>query len=220
MTSNEFKLKETTMGALRTFRLLALLLVTTATGAPVYRLALPAFDRVIGRPAPATLEPWVAAACAAALAVCWLWLVVGVWVTVLEALRRRAPLPARLSARLCPRLVRSVVLLALGLGVSAPAHGDAGAGPGLAGLRVPDRVVAVATDGEPVHQVRVRPGDTLWALAVGILAPAASDAAVDRAWRALAALNADRLGPDPDLIFPGTLLRVPAPGRLLGKDAR
>jgi nucleoid-associated protein YgaU len=72
----------------------------------------------------------------------------------------------------------------------------------------------------PVTVVRVRPGDSLWLVARQVLPEGASDAAVDRTWRRIAACNADRLGPDPDLIFPGTLLRVPQRGRALGKDDR
>jgi nucleoid-associated protein YgaU len=89
---------------------------------------------------------------------------------------------------------------------------------------VPDRVDAGRAT---PAVVRVRPGDSLWQVARRLLADGAADvdgqpgdAAVDRMWRRRAATNADRIGPDPDLIFPGTLLRVPETGRALGKDHR
>jgi hypothetical protein len=57
--------------------------------------------------------------------------------------------------------------------------------------------------------VVVRPGDTLWSIAASRLAPQAPAAAVDEAWRRLYALNRSSVGPDPDLIHPGTRLRTP-----------
>lgn len=208
------------MPTTRPLRLLALLLLTVATGLGVHRLVAAPLDSLWTLSGPLTLEPAAAGVCAAALALCWLWLAAGVWLTVLDAIRSQERPSSRAAPSICPRLVRSLVLLTLGMGVTGPAYADSGtgSGPGVVGLPVPDRVVVVAVDRTPT-QVRVRPGDSLWRLAAQALPAGASDAAVDRAWRALAALNADRLGPDPDLIFPGTLLRVPRPGRLLGKDA-
>jgi nucleoid-associated protein YgaU len=54
----------------------------------------------------------------------------------------------------------------------------------------------------------VRPGDSLWAIAERTLPASADDAAVDARWRRIHRLNATRV-PDPDLIRPGTVLRVP-----------
>jgi nucleoid-associated protein YgaU len=56
--------------------------------------------------------------------------------------------------------------------------------------------------------VRVRAGDSLWAIAERHLPAGAPDSAVEAGWRLLADANADRIG-HPDLIFPGTVLRVP-----------
>jgi nucleoid-associated protein YgaU len=61
------------------------------------------------------------------------------------------------------------------------------------------------------HVVEVRPGDTLWALAVRTLPPGATDAAVSRRWPQVHALNRAVIGPDPDLIRPGQRLRLPRP---------
>jgi nucleoid-associated protein YgaU len=55
----------------------------------------------------------------------------------------------------------------------------------------------------------VAPGDTLWDLAARDLPADASPAAVDRHWRVLWQVNRARLGPDPDVIQPGTILRLP-----------
>jgi nucleoid-associated protein YgaU len=62
----------------------------------------------------------------------------------------------------------------------------------------------------------VRPGDTLWAVAAAHLPPAArSPAVIDRYWRQVYGANRAVVGPDPDLIHPGTRLLVPPyrPGR-------
>jgi hypothetical protein len=217
------------LGTRTVLRLLGLALVTSASGAGVGRLVRPALGHDWSDRGSLTLEPYVAAACAAALAICWLWLATGVWWTVLATLGTGQPGRTRLPPALCPRVVRSLALLALGLGVATPAYGDPGAGPGLAGLPLPDRVAVRVMEGAahpaaqmppaPRRLVRVRPGDSLWTLTARSLPAGVPDSAVDRAWRVVAAVNSGRLGADPDLIFPGTLLRVPGPGRLLGKDA-
>jgi LysM domain len=65
----------------------------------------------------------------------------------------------------------------------------------------------------------VRLGDSLWGLAEQLLdegGGAASAGDVDRAWRLLHRANRAALGGDPDLIRPGTVLRVPA--SLVGAD--
>jgi hypothetical protein len=56
----------------------------------------------------------------------------------------------------------------------------------------------------------VEAGDTLWDLAAAHLAPdERSRATVDRYWRQVYRANRPVLGPDPDLIHPGTRLGVP-----------
>jgi hypothetical protein len=58
--------------------------------------------------------------------------------------------------------------------------------------------------------VVIRPGDSLWAIARRIVGPSASDAAVENKLVAIWNLNAGRIGTgDPNLIFPGTRLRLP-----------
>jgi len=55
----------------------------------------------------------------------------------------------------------------------------------------------------------VRRGDTLWSIAAGRLGPEAPAAEIDDEWHRWLAANRDVIGPDPDLILPGQLLRPP-----------
>jgi nucleoid-associated protein YgaU len=60
--------------------------------------------------------------------------------------------------------------------------------------------------------VIVKPGDTLWSIAAAELGPNASYDDIAARWPDWYAVNKQRIGPDPDLILPGQVLRVPAPG--------
>jgi len=51
-------------------------------------------------------------------------------------------------------------------------------------------------------------GDSLWSVAADQLGEGAADADVDARWRALYERNADAVGPDPDLVRPGLVLRT------------
>jgi nucleoid-associated protein YgaU len=85
---------------------------------------------------------------------------------------------------------------------------------------VPDRPTSGAatryTDvrsGQPVRvpaRVVVKPGDTLWSIAATELGPNASAEDVANRWPAWYAANRPLIGPDPDLILPGQVLRIPA----------
>ncbi len=85
---------------------------------------------------------------------------------------------------------------------------------------VPDRPTAGAatryTDvrsGQPVRvpaRVVVKPGDTLWSIAANDLGPNATAEDVAARWPAWYAANRQLIGPDPDLILPGQVLRIPA----------
>ncbi len=57
--------------------------------------------------------------------------------------------------------------------------------------------------------VVVAPGDSLWGLARGLLAPSASQAEVLALTERLAARNRAVIGADPDLIHPGQRLQLP-----------
>ncbi|MFI7067264.1 LysM peptidoglycan-binding domain-containing protein [Kribbella sp. NPDC050124] len=95
--------------------------------------------------------------------------------------------------------------------------------PGGARVRigVPDRPTAGAatryTDlrsGQPVRvprRVVVKPGDTLWSIAATELGGHATPQDVASRWPAWYAANRRLIGPDPDLIRPGQVLRIPPP---------
>jgi hypothetical protein len=64
---------------------------------------------------------------------------------------------------------------------------------------------------KPTPGYTVEPGDTLWDIAAAHLAPAErSPANVHRYWRQIYRASRAAVGGDPDLIFPGTHLDVPA----------
>lgn len=149
--------------------------------------------------------------CAAAvLLACTVWL----WTGGLISLTRLALGLGTSRARGVPPVAHRVVLAACGLataglGVAAPA----GAVP--TPVHEEPRVVPLAAQPTPQaaarHAWRVRAGDTLWAVAETTLARAGvrtSDAAVAQRVRAVHRLNRAAV-PDPDLIHPGQLLRLP-----------
>ncbi len=85
---------------------------------------------------------------------------------------------------------------------SAPAPGPT---PDVAVVSTPPR------DGEAVpDEVVVRRGDSLWAIAGRVLGPAASDAEIAATWPRWFDANRAVIGPDPDVIRPGTVLHPPA----------
>lgn len=61
----------------------------------------------------------------------------------------------------------------------------------------------------PRHHV-VRRGDSLWAIAAAELGPGAPDAAVAARWPQWYAANNAVIGPDPELLLPGQVLRAPS----------
>lgn len=93
----------------------------------------------------------------------------------------------------------------------------------LSGLRLPDR--AVGGPGAPSawtvggsltsrsrhapSLVEVSAGDSLWSLAQQRLRGLPTDEETTAAWHAIYHANVDRVGKDPDLIFPGTTLHIP-----------
>lgn len=198
-------------------RLLLLLLAVAAGGAGTLALTAPWL--------PPTLEAdglgfaeLVGAGCAVAALACWAWWTLGTVVVAVQALSASSDR----SVRWAPRAVRVLVPVLVGAAVTAvPASATTEAGPvtgttsataaagtarsALAGLPLPDRV---ATRAPVTRTVVVRPGDTLWAVAARLLPASAATSTVDRGWRLIARANADRVA-DPDLIHPGTRLRVP-----------
>ncbi len=67
-----------------------------------------------------------------------------------------------------------------------------------------------AGEDEDEAGVVVRRGDSLWAIAARHLGEGATDAEVAAQWPRWYAANRDVVGPDPDLIRPGQVLRPPA----------
>ncbi|MBD8870264.1 LysM peptidoglycan-binding domain-containing protein [Nocardioides sp. MJB4] len=169
----------------------------------------------------------MAAVCAAALAGCLCWIWVGSTALALDVLSDRA---VRLP--LLPAPLRRGLLVACGVAAVAaggPASADGPSGPTptsdrsvLRGLPLPERPVigeatiplrdpVTAPGAGPGRKVVVGPGDTLWDLAADHGPPGATAAEVDAAWRRIHAANRAVIGPDPDLIRPGTPLRLPPP---------
>ncbi len=208
-------------------RLALLLLAVGGAGLVVRALAGPWLPPRTTTGSPAGFVDLVTAGCALALAVCWAWLAAGTLLVAARSLRDTGTSTAG-TPRWVPRTVRVLVPALLGVAVTtAPAV--AGTDPGtadpdasaprstLTGLPVPDRVptrdpadgTAADTAADSAGRtVLVRPGDSLWRITARLLPPGSRAAAVDRGWRRIARANAAGV-PDPDLILPGTRLRVP-----------
>ncbi|NNL27585.1 MAG: LysM peptidoglycan-binding domain-containing protein [Acidimicrobiia bacterium] len=73
----------------------------------------------------------------------------------------------------------------------------------------PDVEISESADVQrKLHQYRVVPGDSLWAIACRDLG-SGSDEQIDRRWRQIYAENREIIGSNPDLIFPGQKLSIP-----------
>lgn len=143
---------------------------------------------------------------------------------------------SRVVSAIAPAALRRALLVgAAGALTIAPAqaHADQASTPDarhhvVTGLALPDRpdspamthsasppAATPAVDGADGAdgRVRVRPGDTLWAIAARSLPDGASDADVAAATTAWHRANLDVIGADPDLIVPAQLLAPPS-----GKD--
>ncbi|GAA2169363.1 hypothetical protein [Pedococcus bigeumensis] len=66
-------------------------------------------------------------------------------------------------------------------------------------------------------EVVVHRGDSLWGIVRRELGPGATDTEVAAAWPHWYAANRDVIGPDPDVLLPGQVLRAPDGGRLHGQ---
>lgn len=170
------------------------------------------------------LDDLVLACALAALAATVGWLSLAVAVTVVSLGRGRIARRADTwSRRVAPAVVRGALGATCGavaLTTVAPA-----ATPAMAVSVIPYAgrcTSSLDASSSPVHRlpapdrptaadrVVVRRGETLWSIARRDL-PDASDAAVARAWPRWFAANRRVIGPDPDLIRTGTLLRRPDP---------
>jgi hypothetical protein len=66
-----------------------------------------------------------------------------------------------------------------------------------------------ADDHDTTVEVVVRRGDSLWSIAARHLGPDPSEAEIAEAWPTWYAANREVIGPDPDLLLPGQVLRAP-----------
>jgi hypothetical protein len=112
--------------------------------------------------------------------------------------------------------VRRLALVACGIALAsacaAPAHAgtdgphsDHPADP-LSGLPLPERAEGPAHARD--QAVVIRPGDTLWALAEHDLPASSTDRQVSARWHSVYRRNRGVIGPDPDLIQPGQVLKL------------
>lgn len=165
------------------------------------------------------------------------WLVCVFALAVAEQTSGRTGLAPAEPSWLRPQLVRLVVGAVLGSGLTAsPALATTGSEPEpvmasrtswaeLDGLPPLGPPVSPHDPAAPRHlghatvpRVVVRPGDSLWSLSEGLLSRGSDDVSgrdLEAAWRQLYAANRRRIGADPDLVLPGTLLRVPRSVALL-----
>lgn len=202
--------------------------LTTATASVVLLGLGPELDSARAMADPATrsgvpFDSLLVSAAAVVLCACTLWLWAVTTLVVVQAMTGRLR-----SLRACPDGVRRLVLAACGLALvatAAPAAADSTAGrpPApddrhvVSGLPLPDRVALGPPASRPpgiapaarngTHVVSR--GDTLWWIAADSLPGPAPDADIDRRWRAIWAANRTVVGPDPDLIRPGTTLHLP-----------
>jgi len=136
--------------------------------------------------------------------------------------------------RFCPQLAQRLALAFCGLALSSlGSPGGLGGGPGtvlagapamadarsdlsdLGGLDVPDRTFGGQGGAKTTRVVR---GDSLWSICAGLLPTGAADAEITAAWHELYRTNLDVIGPNPDLILPGTTLQVPNLTEHKGKE--
>lgn len=198
---------------LATFAALATALTICGTRAAAGLVGLP---RLLATPTSSTAADLCLglAGLGSGLGGAWLGLVTAV--AALDHLRSRPTRPR--SGALRPRLVQALVGATLTCVGAQPAIAS-GPAPSDDALPLPVRPVTAPAEAAPVEAppagpsptttVRVRPGDALWSIAAELLAPGTDDAEVDRAWRGIYAANQERIGDDPDLLRPGTVLTVP-----------
>jgi hypothetical protein len=202
--------------------------LTTATALVVLRGLGPELDaaRALANRLARSGVPFdslLVSAAAVVLCACTLWLWTVTTLVVVQATTGRVR-----SLRGCPDGVRRLVLAACGLALvatAAPAAADPTAGRPptpddrhvVSGLPLPDRVALGPPASRPPaaspagigRRHLVTQGETLWEIAADSLPGPASDADIDRRWRDIWAANRAVVGPDPDLIHPGTTLHLP-----------
>jgi nucleoid-associated protein YgaU len=130
------------------------------------------------------------------------------------------------SPRALRRVAQGVAGLSVTVGLAGPPAPSPGPDPaGTAVMEVlddagpppttpppPAPAPAVPTPTAPDDEVRVAPGDSFWSIAAEVVADHPRPPAVDAYWRRLIAANRSRLvdPANPDLLFPGQALTLPA----------
>ncbi len=194
--------------------------LTTAAGAAIALVTLPAVAATPGLASGPAFTDLLVRGCAVAslLAVGWLWAI------TTDVVARVLMTGGRVVVRRRPGPVRLLLLTACGavvLGAAAsPAAADETrpvAPQSLAGLPLPDRATGdgfVSHPAEPGPRtvIRVGPGDSLWAIAEDRIGPRPSVVELVDYWHRIYDRNSDAIGPDPDLILPGQLLELPSTG--------
>jgi nucleoid-associated protein YgaU len=107
------------------------------------------------------------------------------------------------------RLVLAACGVALAGALAAPSYAtsDHPSPDPLSGLPLPERAQGPARQAD--RSVVVRAGDSLWALAERDLSSLATDLRVGDRWHAIYRRNRGVIGPDPGLIHPGQVLKIP-----------
>ncbi|HEU5043719.1 MAG TPA: hypothetical protein VFT75_06285 [Nocardioidaceae bacterium] len=218
-------------------RALVLVAVVGAFGAGVWQLARPPLAAGVARPTDLDFAGALEALCAALLVTGWLWLQVAALAVAFAAVARvacrpwLAELADRVVSRTTPTALRRLVIAGCGVALSAspvalPASATTRAAPhtrpgtstqleaaDLAGLPLPDRTagphLSDRATGSTQRWLTVHPGDSLWSITRRLLPAGADDREIAIACGRMASTNRTTIGADPDLILPGTRLRVP-----------
>ena len=165
--------------------------------------------RMLAARQPATPDEALVRVCVGALGLAagWAWLQAMAGVT--DAWRgTTGAVPSGAVPSGVRRLALAACGMALASALTAPAHADTD-GPRsdpLSGLPLPERAEGPSHPRQ--HSVVVRPGDTLWALAERDVSAPATDRQVTARWHAVYRRNRGVIGPDPDLILPGQVLKL------------
>jgi hypothetical protein len=157
---------------------------------------------------PATTDEAVVHLCLTALVVAAAWAWVQVVAGVADAWRGAPPgrgVLRHLAVAACgAALVGSLAGPAVAASDGATSQGQVS--DPLAGLPLPERAEGPAQTA--TARVVVQAGDTLWGLAADDLGRGATGRAITERWHHIYAVNRAVIGPDPDLILPGQVLRL------------
>jgi len=128
------------------------------------------------------------------------------WAVLIAVLSSWRP-TARWAVAMTPRALRAALFTGMSGAIAlAPVRATA---DDLDGLPLPNRPVTSTISDQIVHTVE--PGESLWAIAAATLDADSSPAAIATQTSRWYELNRTAIGPSPDLILAGQVLRVPQP---------